>query len=60
VLITLVRTNTEGVAMLPIQRGHSYLADAVVLRVPDAGSKAQESKAVWETLWASMTFAVPQ
>jgi hypothetical protein len=60
VLITLVRTNTEGVGMLPIQRGHSYLVDAVVLRVPEAGSKAEESKAVWETLWASMTFAVPQ
>jgi uncharacterized GH25 family protein len=60
VKITLIRTDAEGVALLPVTKGHSYLADAVVLREPVAGSKAMESGAVWESLWAALTFAVPE
>jgi uncharacterized GH25 family protein len=60
VLITLIRTNAQGVGFLPVSKGHSYLVDAVVLREPEAGSKAEASGAVWETLWAALTFAVPQ
>jgi hypothetical protein len=60
VLITLIRTNAEGVGFLPVSKGHSYLVDAVVLREPEAGSKAEASGAAWETLWAALTFAVPQ
>jgi uncharacterized GH25 family protein len=52
-------TDAEGIALLPVVKGHSYLADAVVIREPEPGSKAAESKAVWETLWAALTFAVP-
>ncbi len=58
VTITLHRTNTDGVAMLPVRAGYSYMADAVVLREPSDGL-AEASGAVWETLWANLTWAVP-
>lgn len=57
--ITLHRTDDQGIAVLPVKAGHSYLVDHVVLRVPSA-EIARESGVVWETLWASLTFAVPQ
>ncbi|WP_420863587.1 DUF4198 domain-containing protein [Algirhabdus cladophorae] len=59
VSITLHRTNDAGVATLPVKAGHSYIVDAVVLRVPSA-EVADKQGAVWETLWASLTFSVPQ
>ncbi len=59
VVVTLHRTNAEGIALLPVAPGHSYLVDAVVLREPAVGSPAEAQKAVWETLWAALTFAVP-
>lgn len=59
VVVSLHRTNADGVAILPVTPGHSYLVDAVVMREPAAGSAAEAQKAVWETLWAAMTFAVP-
>jgi uncharacterized GH25 family protein len=54
--ITLHRTDDEGRVLLPVKAGYSYLADAVVMRAmtPDA-----ENDPVWESLWASLTFAVP-
>lgn len=54
VTITLYRTDGSGTAEIPVTPGHTYLFDAVVLR-PYAGDK----DAVWETLWAALTFAVP-
>ncbi len=57
--ITLHRTDGEGVALLPVRPGHSYLADAVVLREPLEAALAAHPDAVWETLWASLTFAIP-
>lgn len=54
VAITLHRTNAQGRAVIPVLPGHRYLLDAVVLRRP-----AADGKAVWETLWAALTFAVP-
>ncbi|SDE11617.1 DUF4198 domain-containing protein [Limimaricola pyoseonensis] len=56
--LTLHRTDAEGVAVLPVAPGHDYLANAVVLREPAAGVAA-ETGAVWESLWAALTFAVP-
>lgn len=55
--VTLHRTDAEGRVTLPVQPGYSYLADAVVLRPlePEA-----EKDPVWESLWASLTFAVPE
>jgi uncharacterized GH25 family protein len=59
VTVTLMRTDAEGVALLPVAPGMSYLADAVVLREPDAETAAAQD-AVWESLWAALTFAVPE
>ncbi|MCR8827214.1 DUF4198 domain-containing protein [Pseudosulfitobacter koreensis] len=53
--ITLTRTNAEGVASIPVSPGSEYLLDAVVLR-PYSGDR----DAVWETLWAALTFKVPE
>lgn len=58
VTITLLRTDVHGIATLPVSRGRDYMVDAVVLRQPDA-KMAKETGAVWESLWANMTFAVP-
>ncbi len=53
--VTLTRTNADGVASIPVTPGSEYLLDAVVLR-PYSGDK----DAVWETLWAALTFKVPE
>ena len=45
----------SGKAIVPTTPGHSYLLDAVVLR-----SAPQDSEAVWDTLWASLTFFVAE
>ncbi len=58
VAITTLRTNKDGVATFRVKSGHSYMVDAVVLREPAQDLTAQ-SGAVWETLWANLTFAAP-
>jgi len=66
VKVTLHRTDADGIAVLPMARGMTYLVDAVVLRTPkdaadDGASQASSgSKPVWETLWAALTFQVPR
>jgi Domain of unknown function (DUF4198) len=58
VTVTLHRTDATGVVRLPVSPGFSYLVDAVVLRepvVPQVG----EREVAWESLWAALTFAVP-
>lgn len=55
--VTLHRTDAEGVALLPVKAGYEYLVDAVVLR--DTGIDDAEAGPVWHSLWASLTFAVP-
>ncbi len=59
VTIDLYRTNAEGIATFPVEPGHSYMVDAVVLREPSE-SLAASTGAEWQTLWANLTFAVPQ
>ncbi len=56
VTVTTVRTDGDGKAMIPVQPGHEYLVDAVVMRALDP---VAESDPVWESLWASLTFMVP-
>ena len=56
--ISLYRTNAEGVGTFPVKPGYSYMVDAVVLREPSA-AEMEASGTVWETLWANLTFAVP-
>jgi hypothetical protein len=58
VTVALYRTDENGFADIPVTPGHDYLVDAVVLRpaTPDADDARP---AVWETLWAALTFSVP-
>ena len=58
VSIELYRTDDRGIATVPVVSGNSYMVDAVVLREPSESFAAQ-SGAVWETLWANLTFAAP-
>lgn len=57
--VTLHRTGADGIATLPVKAGHSYLIDHVVLREPSA-ELAAEADIAWETLWASLTLAIPE
>ena len=58
VAVTVLRTDADGIAVVPVKPGHVYMADAVVLREP-APALASETGAVWETLWANLTWSVP-
>ena len=55
VSVTMVQTDADGIVRRSVEPGHSYLFDAVVLR-----PAADDDTAVWETIWASLTFAVPR
>lgn len=55
--ITMHRTDSEGRVSLPVKPGHTYLADAVVLREVEPVAK---NDPVWESLWAALTFGVPE
>ncbi|SMY07438.1 DUF4198 domain-containing protein [Flavimaricola marinus] len=59
VTVTLHRTDEDGIALVPVVAGHDYMADAVVLRLPE-DDLAEATGAVWETLWANLTFHVPE
>jgi hypothetical protein len=52
--VTLERTGADGVALIPVEAGVEYLLDAVVIE--EAGDEGAD----WRTLWASLTFAVPE
>jgi len=58
VSVTITRTDEKGHAAIPVSAGMEYLLDAVVLREV-AGATTVADGPVWETLWASLTFAVP-
>jgi cobalt/nickel transport protein len=51
-----LRTDKNGSVSVPIKPGFDYLLDAVVLR--EAAPQTNKG-AVWESLWAAMTFSVP-
>ncbi|GGE24251.1 hypothetical protein GCM10011360_10930 [Primorskyibacter flagellatus] len=55
---TIHRTDTQGLVTVPVRPGYSYMLDAVVLREP-ASDAAKEAGVMWESLWANLTFAVP-
>lgn len=57
--ITFHRTDVHGIAVIPVRPGHDYMIDSVVLREPEK-STVEETGAHWETLWANMTFHVPE
>lgn len=56
VTINKLRTDAMGEVLVPVRAGHEYLLDAVLMRplFPSAPGAP-----VWESLWASLTFAVP-
>ncbi len=58
VTVTTTRTDAEGIATIPVTAGHDYMLDAVVLREPTS-RLVEGTGAVWETLWANLTFHVP-
>ena len=58
VTVSTTRTNADGIATIPVQSGHDYMLDAVVLREPTS-QRAEQTGAAWETLWANLTFHVP-
>ncbi|MGR3491017.1 MAG: DUF4198 domain-containing protein [Shimia sp.] len=51
--LTVLTTDAEGRVTLPVTPGMAYMADAVVL-------EEGEDDAAWHSLWANLTFAVPQ
>jgi hypothetical protein len=51
------RTDADGIANLPIERGFGYMVNAVIFRQPH--DRHRDTNAIWETLWANLTFAVP-
>lgn len=60
VAITYLRTDTAGEANIPLVAGHTYLLDAVVLRPMNEAEPFSPDLPVWESLWAALTFAVPE
>ncbi|MFZ3583081.1 DUF4198 domain-containing protein [Loktanella sp. DJP18] len=55
---TFYTTDAQGMVTVPVAAGHTYMADAVLIREP-AEALAEETGALWETLWANITWAVP-
>ena len=54
VTVTTRQTDAQGTVTLPVLPGYQYLLNAVVLR-----PAPQDADYVWESHWASLTFAVP-
>lgn len=50
----LLRTDATGIVPIPVRAQHRYLLNSVVLRPLEGNANA-----VWETLWASLVFAIP-
>jgi len=55
VKVMLTRTNGLGQAIIPVKAGHTYNLDVVLIRATDGPKDA-----VWDTLWAGLTFMVPE
>lgn len=60
VAISYMRTDKAGEASIPVVPGHSYLLDAVVLRPVNEDEPFSPDLPIWESLWAALTFAVPE
>lgn len=54
--VTIHIADAGGEARLPMRAGHEYLVDSVVLLEV---TPEEEGDPVWESLWASLTFRVP-
>jgi hypothetical protein len=58
VTVTTTRTDARGVALIPVQKGHEYNLDAVVMLQLEADDPLLDP--TWESLWAGLTFRVPE
>lgn len=59
VTVFTLRTDAEGKATVPVVAGSRYMLDSVVVRAPEK-ALAEERDVQWESLWANLTFAVPE
>jgi hypothetical protein len=59
VSVSTVMTNGNGVGMIPVKKGYTYMLDSEVMREPSAALAASDD-VMWESLWANLTFAVPE
>jgi len=59
VTIENLHTNSSGIVVLNPIAGNDYMLDAVTFRAPSAELLAKMD-IDWETLWANLTFSVPQ
>ena len=57
IVITTQRTDADGIARVPVRPGHDYMVDAVTLEPSDP---FLDTDPEWVTLWANLTFSVPQ
>lgn len=55
--VQLYETNAQGIARFPVAAGHEYLVDAVSMEALPNGDV--EAGAVWRSLWAALTFKMP-
>lgn len=58
VTVTTQMTDSDGQAIVAVIPGHEYLLDAVVMLAQQPTDAAP--KIVWRSLWAALTFSVPQ
>ena len=54
---TVVHADAEGIVTVSLQAGCYYMVDSVVLRRPEMENDVGNID--WESLWASLTFALP-
>lgn len=57
VTVSYNRTDATGEALLPVKPGVEYLVDAVVME--DTGNDDPKAGPVWHSVWAALTFRVP-
>ncbi len=57
VVVSTLQTDAEGRALIPVQPGHEYLLDAVVMLPVEADNVTKDE--TWRSLWAALTFSVP-
>ena len=59
VAILTQQADSRGTVAFDITPGHTYLVDTVMIRPTSRELLVQTKGAVWESLWASLTFQVP-
>lgn len=59
VTVTELVSDAEGTVALAAVPGVTYMVDAVMLREPSRDVVVATQGAVWESLWASLTFRAP-